>query len=369
MDAATVARLFPTLGRTIYLNTASVAPGLGASADALRAAVDAWGQGRFDFVEAERAGELARSDFAELIGVTPDRVAIIPAASAVAGLVATHLERRHPAGGNVVVGAEEFSSNLYPWRGLSARGFEVREIPFRDGAVPEDEVTAAVDARTRLIAVSAVQSASGYRADLERLRASSREAILYVDAAQAAGSVALDLDGQGIDALAAPSHKFLLGIRGMGYGAFSARLLDSLDPVWPGWKATEQPLDSFYGPTMTLSPTASRLDQSLAWMSAIVERESLGTLRSLGFARVAEHGARLSGYLRARLREAQIPFVDHGEAHGSAIVSCAPTGGPVAERLAQAGIVAGSRAGRIRLSVHVCNTEAHIDRAIEALTS
>ncbi len=361
------ARFFPGLAGIIYMNTASLSPGCEPAVEALKTAADEWAHGRLDWPEAERAGEEARDLFGHLVNAAPGCVALVPAASAVAGLIAAHLAHRFPQGGNVVVGAEEFTSNLYPWRVLETRGFEIRMLRFHEGVLSEADIAAAVDGETRLVAVSAVQSATGYRADLARLREAARGALLYVDAAQAAGAVALDMQALGIDALAAPSHKFLLGTRGMGYGAFTPELRDVLDPLWPGWKAAAEPMASFYGPTMTLSTTASRLDMSLAWIIAFAERRSLGVLRELGFERVREHDARLAGLMRDALRDAGVPFLDHGEAHGSTIFSCAPTGEGIPERLAEAGVVAAARAGRVRLSLHVHNTAAQIAPVVEIL--
>jgi len=51
---------------------------------------------------------------------------------------------------------------------------------------------------------------------------------------------------------------------------------------------------------------------------------------------------------------------------GSAIVSAAADG-TVPDRLAAAGIAAATRAGRLRLSFHVCNDEDDLDRAVATL--
>ena len=277
-----VARLFPALAGTTYLNTATMGVPPSVAVEALRAAADDWGRGRLDWAEAERAGDEARAMFGRLVHAPAEAVAIIPYASAVAGLLAEHLLRRRPAGGNIVVGAEEFTSNLFPWKGLEPHGFEVRMITDVDGVVPEAAIAAAVDRETRLVAASAVQSASGYRADIARLREAAGSALLYVDAAQAAGMIPIDVTAIGIDALAAPSHQFLVGVRGLGYGVFSARVLDRMTPVWPGWKAAASPMTSFYGPEMVLSPTASRLDMPLPWLNALAERKSMRALPSSG---------------------------------------------------------------------------------------
>src|SRR5262245_26262736 len=122
MTPADIRALFPQLRDTIYLNTATMGVGCAAARDALSAAIEQWTRGRFDWVEAERAGEDARSLFAAMIGAHADEVAIVPAASTAAGLVSANLPPARP-GENVVVAAHEFSSNYFPWLLLEQRGY------------------------------------------------------------------------------------------------------------------------------------------------------------------------------------------------------------------------------------------------------
>jgi selenocysteine lyase/cysteine desulfurase len=254
---------------------------------------------------------------------------------------------------------------------LEARGFEVRTIPHRDGGPQATDFSAAADARTRLVAVSAVQSATGWRADLTALReiADRSGALLYVDAAQLAGALDLDAPALRIDALAAPAHKFLLGTRGMGYAYFAPAVRDAMVPIAPGWKAAAEPLSSFFGPAMALSKSASRFDQSLAWFNALADRESLGLLHSAGMAAVTAYNSSLVERLSEGLRTAGIAFLDHGPRFRSTLVSLVPRRENAAARLAAEGIVASVRTGRIRLSVHVYNTAEQVDRAVELLAA
>ena len=62
------------------------------------------------------------------------------------------------------------------------------------------------------------------------------------------------------------------------------------------------------------------------------------------------------------------PFCRSGDATPgpSAIVSVGAAGG-TAERLAAAGVRCATRAGRVRLSFHLYNTEDDVDRALAAL--
>ncbi len=367
MTDSEIAALFAGRDGSIYMNTAAMGLAPAPAAAAFHAAIENWRLGRLDYDAAEAAGEAARAAFARIVNVPADGVAIIPYASAVAGLLAAHLRRLGP-GGNVVVGAQEYTSNLFAWKLLEDAGIAVRQVPYQDGTLPADAFAAHADADTRLIAASGIQSASGYRIDIARLRAIADRhgALLYIDAAQHAGAWPLDATALGIDMLAAPSHKFLLGTRGMGYAWIAPALRERLQPIHAGWKAAARPMQSFYGPDMELSPTASRFDMSLAWMNALADRESLAVLERIGMPHVHDRNAALAQHLARRLRAAGIPFADHG-AHGSTIFSVAPENPAAGERLRAAGVVAAIRAGRVRLSLHVHNTIAEIDHVADLL--
>jgi len=247
-------------------------------------AVADWAGGAFDWKEAEQAGEEARRLFATMIRADAGEVAIVPSVSTAAGTIAVQLG---PAkqGDNILVADLEFSSNVFPWLSLRDIGYEVRVIPSTDGMVPSDSYAAHADKQTRLIAVSAVQSSTGYRTNLsEHGHIAHRSGgWLFVDACQAAGAVSVDVRRDDIDFLATASHKFLLGSRGMGYLFVRRELIEGCRPVLPGWKAASKPMESFYGPTMELSRSASRFDTSLTWFAASLRESPSASFNTLAF--------------------------------------------------------------------------------------
>jgi selenocysteine lyase/cysteine desulfurase len=356
--------LFPGSADVVYLNTASMALGAAPVREAYDRALSEWVCGRFDLDSAEKVGEDCRRMFAGLIGAAPDEIALVPTASAAAGTVAASLGPAR-AGDNIVVGAQEFASNYYPWMMLRDRDYEVRAIPFVDGAPRVDDYAAAVDARTRLLAVSAVQSASGAAADLVALAelVHRRGGWIFVDASQAVGAVPLDVRATDIDLLATVSYKFLCGTRGMGYLFVRSELVPALRPITPGWKAGRDPMNTFYGPTMDLSPTASKLDTSLTWFAAYGERAALGMFEQLGKERIFEHNRGLMRRLREGLAMGNVKEIQ------STIVSLAVADPEaVVRRLAEARVVAAVRAGRVRIAVQFYNTEEDVDLVSSLLT-
>lgn len=89
--------------------------------------------------------------------------------AAMTEVLSGHLQRGIAAapwrdGDNVVVPAGEFPSTFYPWLQLRRRGVQVREIAMTpDGHATVADLRAALDSRTRVLAISAVQYISGYR--------------------------------------------------------------------------------------------------------------------------------------------------------------------------------------------------------------
>ncbi|MGH7676163.1 MAG: aminotransferase class V-fold PLP-dependent enzyme [Gemmatimonadales bacterium] len=88
----------------------------------------------------------------------------------------------------------------------------MRVVPSSDENISADAYGELSDGGTRLIAVSAVHSPTGYGPDLGALStvAARSAAWLFVDC-QAAGAVPLDVRRDRVDFFAAASHEFLLG--------------------------------------------------------------------------------------------------------------------------------------------------------------
>lgn len=363
---------FPVLRERVYLNTAAVGLGSRRLAQAYRSFIDDWTAGGLDYVRAERAAEASRAALARIMGASPEDIALIPSVSAAAGLVAAQFTRAAP-GENLVIGAQEYSSNHFPWRQLAARGYDIRQIPFHGGGLEPDLLAARVDGGTRLIALSAVQTATGHRSDLAAVSAIARGvgAWVFVDGSQSVGALDMAMELPGIDFLATSDHKFLLNAaRGMGYLYVRRSLRAQILPLGAGWKAGAVPFESFFGPRMELSTTASRFDSSISWLAAMGDEVCLGFLEELGPPAIHAWNAELASMLRDALTDAGLAVLPLAERNRSHIIAV-PLGPRDPARLLAglkaAGIICSARDGHLRLSLHFYNNRADVERVTAAL--
>ena len=196
---------------------------------------------------------------------------------------------------------------------------------------------------------------------------------MFVDGSQLVGALPVADDLQHADVLVAPDHKFLLNAgRGMGYCYLSATAQQRFTPVSAGWRAGRVPFESFFGPQMDLSPTASRFDSSISWLAAIGEQAALTVYDDFGPGPIYERNRRLTNELRAALTAVGWDPVELPEANHSTIVSVPLVGAEPAELLGslrQQGIVCSARDGNLRLAIHFYNHEDDIERLAAALSS
>ena len=158
--------------------------------------------------------------------------------------------------------------------------------------------------------------------------------------------------------------------RGIGYCYLSPAIQDRFTPINAGWKAGRVPFDSFFGPDMELSSTASRFDNSISWLAAIGNEAALSVFDDFGAEVIFARNRELAELLRVSLAEIGWKPVDLPGANRSTIVSV-PLGDAEPARLLTAlkarGIVAAARDGNLRLSVHLYNHEDDVARLTRAL--
>lgn len=326
----------------VFLNSATLGLAPLRSVAAMRAYEESRQAGTVNAAEIDAYVDRGRAAFATLLGRDRSEIATGSQTSQFVGLVAASLRPR-----SVVLAAEEdFTSVLFPF--LRA-DLDVRLVPLERLV---DSITEDVD----LVAVSAVQSADGRLVDLDAVAsfATNAGALTLVDVTQAAGW--LPLTGLRADYVVGSGYKWLLGPRGTCFLAIGPTA-PALPELAAGWYAGESRWDSIYGPPLRLAGDARRYDVSPAWGCWVGHVPALDLLLEVGIDRIHAHDVGLANALRDGLG---LPAGD------SAIVSVeAPS--DVTHRLAEAGIAAAVRAGRLRLSFHLYNSQADVEAVLRAL--
>ncbi len=330
----------------VYLNTASYGLPPRDGFDALQTALADWRGGRTSWEHWGESTDGARAAWAQMVGVAPSTVAVGATVSGFTGLIAASM----PDGARVLVPEIEFTSTLFPFLvEQERRGVDVT-------TVAADRLAETIDARTDVVALSAVQMSTGEVADLDAIVASARHhgARILLDATQACGW--LPLDASRFDAVVCAAYKWLTAPRGTAFMTIADTWRDEIAPNAAGWYAGAEVHSSYFGPPLRLASSARRFDTSPAWFSWVGAKPSLELLNRIGVDAVYAHDVALANRFRAGLGM---------EPGNSAIVSVARD--DAAARLERAGIVAALRGGRLRASWHLYNTVADVDAALEAL--
>jgi selenocysteine lyase/cysteine desulfurase len=366
--------LFPVTNRAIYVNHAAVSPLPTPTFEAIESQLkDVRDNGSINFRNWIAIKERTRSLLAELLGARPQQVAFMRNTSDSLSTVANGLAWR--SGQNIVTFRREFPANIYPWLRLrDAFGVEVRMCEERDGRVDIDELENLVDANTRVIAVSSVQYASGFRADLERLGrlARKRDALLVVDVIQSLSVLPLNVEDQLVDVAAGASHKWLLGPEGVGYLYLSDRARERIQPTLVGWISVPNPEDY------------NNFEQgwnagTLAWetgtaSTALIHglHASLELLRTTGTERIAAYLENLTDYLCEKLKSKNYRVVSaRGAGEKSQIVCIQHSGEMSAMKLygllKGQNIITAPRGNRLRIAPHFYNSFQEMDDIVSVL--
>ena len=246
----------------------------------------------------------------------------------------------------------------------------------RDGRVDMEELETLVDQNTRVIAISHVQYASGFRADLERLGriARKRDALLVVDVIQSLGVLPLNVEAELIDVAAGASHKWLLGPEGVGYLYLSDRARERLQPTLVGWTSVPNPEDY------------NNFDQewntgTLAWETgtgpaALIHglNASLELLKANGTAAIAAYLETLTDYVCENLSSRKYRVISARDlGQKSQIVCIQHRGGASAmqlySQLKSNNIITAPRGDRLRIAPHFYNSFDEIDTLASTLPS
>ena len=324
----------------------------------------------------------ARARFAQLIGAAPDEIAFTKNVSEGLNVIAGAFPWAD--GDNVVLcPAVEHPNNLYAWLNLRRRGVAVRAVPARADAVDLDAMLAAIDARTRVLAVASVSFTPGFRADLASLGAAcrARGVMLVVDAVQSCGVLRHDVAAERIDALATSTTKGLLGTHGQGFLHVRRDWIARLEPASLARFSVDQGdahESEMGGLEFRLRDDAQRFEiGNHNWTGLAAADAALGQILALGSAAIEAHAvglaARLADGLEALGLKVRRPpagvepthIVTVGTLGAGGAYSTADARLDALARVLEAdGVRFSVRRGLLRFATHLYNDESDVARVL-----
>lgn len=366
--------LFPATQFYTYLNSAAISPIPETAIHAVTSQLaDVAVNGSTHFQDWVNTKDRSRALLATMLNVRPDQVAFVRNTSDGFSTIANGLPWKQ--GDNIVSFANEFPANFYPWRRIRDEyGVEMRLAAEHGGRIDLDELIGLIDADTRVVALSTVQYASGFRADLERIGRAARavDALFCVDVIQGLGAMPFDLPAQFVDAACGASHKWLCAPEGCGFIYLSDRARERVQPTLVGWISVETPWD-FADREQPFKPTA------LAWESGTGSaslfyglEQSLKLLIEVGAENIERHLSNLTDHLCDGLAGKDYDMVSsRAQGERSQIVCVKHRGGmhpnQIAAQLESKKIIVSPRGDRLRIAPHFYNNLEDIEKLIEAL--
>lgn len=200
-------------------------------------------------------------------------------------------------GDHVVTSSMEHNSLLRPLFMLEKQGVELTVVPAdAQGIVDPSLFRQSLRKNTRMIALSHVSNVTGSIQDIQQAALIAREAgiLLLVDAAQSAGAMPIDMQAIGIDLLAVPGHKGLLGPQGTGLLVVAPGV--KLRPIIAGGTGSSSDQDHQPDSFPEGFEAGTHNLPGIAGLGA-----GLGFLLETGVEKIGLHEQQLAEYLRKRL--------------------------------------------------------------------
>jgi selenocysteine lyase/cysteine desulfurase len=369
-------QLFPVHHHWIYLNHAGVAPISTLVAQAIQGVVQqAVDWGYIYGTEWMEKTEKIRAQAARWIGAQSEEVAFVKNTSHGISLIAQGLDLR--PGDEIILSDAEFPSNVYPWMALEKKGVLLKKITEQGGELQIDQIAKLTTKKTKLVALSSVQYASGYRLPIQEVGSFCRKhnILFFVDAIQSLGAFPFHVKKENIDFMTADAHKWILGPEGIGILYVRKKLIEQIDPVLIGWHTVTDPFnfDQYH---FTYSPTSTRFEEGSPSTFLIYGLgAAIDLLLEAGIDRIEKRLIYLNDYLIEGLKELKIKITNSMNLkYRSGIVAFQlpedKTGKKLLElesHLFAKKICVTTRRNSLRVSPHFYNTKEELDILLQEI--
>jgi cysteine desulfurase/selenocysteine lyase len=319
--------------------------------------------------------ERLRRALASLVGGNSEEIVLGNSTSHGLHLVANGLTWR--SGDEVLLLDGDYPATALPWLRLAEQGVQARWVRRRAGALSVEELSAAITSRTRVLALTWVDSFTGHTADLEALGEVCRAAdvLLVVNASQGIGARPLDVANTPIDAVVSCGYKWLCGPYGTGFTWLHPDLLAQLRPQQAYWLAMHagRGLDQMRDTTLRHDLGVRAYDTfcTADFFDVLPFTAAVELILNVGVDVIAAHDQRLVHQLLAGLDAHCYRRISPAEGPSRSTLVVLDRIDGTAERrhkhLAANGVDVAFREGNLRLSPHLFNTTQDISRAIGLL--
>lgn len=362
---------FPILEKTNYLVSNSLGPMPRTVPEKLaeyardwgELGVKAWTRGWW-----ERPVEVG-NEIAPLINADAGEVVMMPNVTIAQTAVLSAID--FPKERDTVVMTElDFPSVRYAYAEMAERfGARVVVVPSEDGlTIDRDELLAAIDERTRIVAVSHVLFRSAYLMDADAIcrRAHEMGALVSLDSFHAVGILPVDVKRSNVDFLTGGVLKWLCGGPGACFLYISPSVRDKLKPALTGWQAHSRPFA--FEETMEYTSGAFRWLNGTPVIPALyAAAEGSKILRRAGIMAIREKSLRLTSRLIALADERgyTVNAPRDPAQRGGTVAMDIPHAYEVTQHLLSRNILVDYRVGAgIRIAPHFFTREEELDEAV-----
>ncbi len=366
-DWTAVRKHFPVLNEWVYLNTATFGPLPSVAAQAIaKHFADRDRLASLDFLSWYDRVDRIRAKLGRWIGADADDIAFTSSAGVGLSWILHGLDWK--PGDRILTPADEFPNNLYATDLMARYGVEVDRSPAGEG-FDLDRFVSAIGDRTRMVLLSAIDYASGFRPPLAAIGEAARRrgAIFVIDGTQGAGAIPLDVDACGADVVICHGYKWMCSPAGAGFLYVRPEIRERLAPLTVSWRSHRdwRRVDDLHHGAPELPSEAAKLEGGVLNFAGLFALEAVVDLFfSIGREELWERVAEMAHATQDALRRAGgEPSCDAFAHFDSPVVAARFPGLDLAElcgALRRQRIAVAVRHGRLRVSPHFFNNAADL---------